>query len=133
MFRIRPRIPSSRHARNMGRHDLKTTPNRTKKTRHRTNKTNTLTNVGRLNEKPNSHTSRNNPLPRNQKLVTLERNKTQKVKTPIRFPESRILSRMSCFVVAAILVGSLFCRRVVIVFLRLPRRVFGLRLWGWGL
>jgi hypothetical protein len=32
----------------MGRHDLQTTPNRTKETRHRTNKTNPLTNVGQL-------------------------------------------------------------------------------------
>lgn len=47
--RLRTRIPSSRHARNMGRHDLKTTTNRTKKTRNTTHQTNPLPNVGRLN------------------------------------------------------------------------------------
>ena len=47
--RLRPRIPSSRHARNMGRHDLKTTTNRTKKKRNTSSQTNTLTDVGRLN------------------------------------------------------------------------------------
>ena len=50
--RIRNPIPTSRHARSMGRTHVTTTPSRTKKKRNTPNTTHTLRNVVRLALRP---------------------------------------------------------------------------------